>query len=61
MEAVHEQAMELFAQIDQDGSGEVDAAELRGALANWGVKVSEREAVEMIAEVTNYTEEQVVN
>jgi hypothetical protein len=42
----------LFDSIDADGSGAIDAGELRGALARMGLQKSEAEVRELIAGVT---------
>merc|ERR1711920_987393 len=39
----------LFSEIDTDGSGQIDAKELRTALANRGFLISERAVDSMIA------------
>merc|ERR1712010_59531 len=44
-------AQEVFLEFDTDGSGKIDTAELKAALAQLGQSVKEEELLKMIAEI----------
>ena len=48
--AVSNRAREVFKEIDTDGNGKIDEAELQSAMGSLGVKLSKKEVVAMMME-----------